>query len=189
MCLFVVLLLLCYLFFFLFFFFKQKTAYEMRISDWSSDVCSSDLKNCFQTKLGALLEIETSDQWRPSAESFFDKIRKPQILSILGKLDPELPGRYASEKKAALSSAAAKLCAGETIATPEVKVRALSWIPDAMSFRAAETPTEPEEPAIDDDGAEDQPAMEDAGDDQAVELDPGVNAGLTQPEHALADAA
>src|SRR3546814_4612969 len=31
---------LCLLFFF---FFKQKTAYEMRISDWSSDVCSSDL--------------------------------------------------------------------------------------------------------------------------------------------------
>src|SRR3546814_9303051 len=31
----------CYLF--VFFFFKQKTAYEMRISDWSSDVCSSDL--------------------------------------------------------------------------------------------------------------------------------------------------
>src|SRR3546814_6349868 len=33
-------LLLCK---FLFFFFKQKTAYELRISDWSSDVCSSDL--------------------------------------------------------------------------------------------------------------------------------------------------
>src|SRR3546814_12832235 len=31
---------MCYIFFF---FFKQKTAYEMRISDWSSDVCSSDL--------------------------------------------------------------------------------------------------------------------------------------------------
>src|SRR3546814_20114451 len=33
----------------LFFFFKQKTAYEMRISDWSSDVCSSDLvkKGCY----------------------------------------------------------------------------------------------------------------------------------------------
>src|SRR3546814_10139446 len=28
-----------------FFFFKQKTAYEMRISDWSSDVCSSDLSD------------------------------------------------------------------------------------------------------------------------------------------------
>src|SRR3546814_4390053 len=35
---------LCYMFFF----FKQKTAYEMRISDWSSDVCSSDLT--FATK-------------------------------------------------------------------------------------------------------------------------------------------
>src|SRR3546814_1104509 len=32
---------MCVLFFF---FFKQKTAYEMRISDWSSDVCSSDLE-------------------------------------------------------------------------------------------------------------------------------------------------
>src|SRR3546814_17239720 len=32
--------------FFFVFFFKQKTAYEMRISDWSSDVCSSDLGAC-----------------------------------------------------------------------------------------------------------------------------------------------
>src|SRR3546814_9299865 len=37
------LLLFFQLCFFLFFFFKQKTAYGMRISDWSSDVCSSDL--------------------------------------------------------------------------------------------------------------------------------------------------
>src|SRR3546814_7418934 len=39
---------MCVLFFLclflLFFFFKQKTAYERRISDWSSDVCSSDLR-------------------------------------------------------------------------------------------------------------------------------------------------
>src|SRR3546814_8167585 len=34
---------MCFLYFVFFFFFKQKTAYEMRISDWSSDVCSSDL--------------------------------------------------------------------------------------------------------------------------------------------------
>src|SRR3546814_7243325 len=32
-------------------FFKQKTAYEMRISDWSSDVCSSDLPHMTPTKL------------------------------------------------------------------------------------------------------------------------------------------
>src|SRR3546814_2162380 len=34
---------MCYVALMFFFFFKQKTAYEMRISDWSSDVCSSDL--------------------------------------------------------------------------------------------------------------------------------------------------
>src|SRR3546814_7965643 len=33
-------------------FFKQKTAYEMRISDWSSDVCSSDLERAFQLCAG-----------------------------------------------------------------------------------------------------------------------------------------
>src|SRR3546814_2092764 len=38
-----IMLFLLVLFFSLVFFFKQKTAYEMRISDWSSDVCSSDL--------------------------------------------------------------------------------------------------------------------------------------------------
>src|SRR3546814_4151379 len=37
--------MICWVLLFCFFFFKQKTAYEMRISDWSSDVCSSDLAN------------------------------------------------------------------------------------------------------------------------------------------------
>src|SRR3546814_16040003 len=36
---------MCWYYMFFFFFFKQKTAYEMRISDWSSDVCSSDLNS------------------------------------------------------------------------------------------------------------------------------------------------
>src|SRR3546814_5082492 len=35
-----------------FFFFKQKTAYELRISDWSSDVCSSDLRQLRQSQDG-----------------------------------------------------------------------------------------------------------------------------------------
>src|SRR3546814_9685721 len=42
------------LFILVFFFFKQNTAYEMRISDWSSDVCSSDLMRPY----------ETPGQWR-----------------------------------------------------------------------------------------------------------------------------
>src|SRR3546814_5691294 len=41
-------------FYFCFFFCKQKTAYEMRISDWSSDVCSSDL--FFQDFIGFMAE-------------------------------------------------------------------------------------------------------------------------------------
>src|SRR3546814_4931195 len=45
---------------FCFFFFKQKTAYEMRISDWSSDVCSSDLGG---------LQIFTADSQGPTPEN------------------------------------------------------------------------------------------------------------------------
>src|SRR3546814_11964370 len=46
---------------FLFFFFKQKTAYEMRISDWSSDVCSSDLllgaENIVEHQISVTVEL------------------------------------------------------------------------------------------------------------------------------------
>src|SRR3546814_3144960 len=43
--------------FFVFFFFKQKTAYEMRISDWSSDVCSSDLPPDISEVIAPNIEI------------------------------------------------------------------------------------------------------------------------------------
>src|SRR3546814_8012105 len=46
-----------------FFFFKQKTAYEMRISDWSSDVCSSDLPE--GPRAGALLRVLRGRRARP----------------------------------------------------------------------------------------------------------------------------
>src|SRR3546814_3477984 len=50
---------LCFTFVFFFFFFKQKTAYEMRISDWSSDVCSSDLSHAYNLPpLRALRDFE-----------------------------------------------------------------------------------------------------------------------------------
>src|SRR3546814_171036 len=48
---------------FIFFFFKQKTAYEMRISDWSSDVCSSDLRGGKQEPhLHRYIELQTGQQ-------------------------------------------------------------------------------------------------------------------------------
>src|SRR3546814_5207796 len=43
------------------FFFKQTTAYELRISDWSSDVCSSDLDELAHTKLGARQRIDATE--------------------------------------------------------------------------------------------------------------------------------
>src|SRR3546814_3641000 len=45
---------------FLFFFFKQKTAYELRISDWSSDVCSSDLQGRFM--FGVEMSVRGEDE-------------------------------------------------------------------------------------------------------------------------------
>src|SRR3546814_5172213 len=56
----------------MFFFFKQKTAYEMRISDWSSDVCSSDLLECRPSSgkghgSGISLGIVLIAAWMPSA--------------------------------------------------------------------------------------------------------------------------
>src|SRR3546814_9580192 len=56
----------------LFFFFKQKTAYEMRISDWSSDVCSSDLNN----------DVIELDPGAPSrAES--PRITRAQLVTVI----------------------------------------------------------------------------------------------------------
>src|SRR3546814_7817842 len=45
------------LFVLLFFFVKQKTAYEMRISDWSSDVCSSDLEKDMRDRILMLFPL------------------------------------------------------------------------------------------------------------------------------------
>src|SRR3546814_6894147 len=46
----------CCLWIVFFFFFKQKTAYEMRISDWSSDVCSSDLGHIGAVTVAVLVD-------------------------------------------------------------------------------------------------------------------------------------
>src|SRR3546814_6122728 len=58
------------LYFSLVFFFKQKTAYEMRISDWSSDVCSSDLT------LGNRVEMGEEAERRDGVD---DQRRRPAL--------------------------------------------------------------------------------------------------------------
>src|SRR3546814_8515589 len=59
-----------------FFFFKQKTAYEMRISDWSSDVCSSDLLVSPQSN-----EARTGHGPAPRPPAFGTKRRPPRAHS------------------------------------------------------------------------------------------------------------
>jgi ParB family transcriptional regulator, chromosome partitioning protein len=99
-----------------------------------ASLASGERSNRFQTQLGALIGIDTAQHWRPGAERFFDRIKKSQILGILGTIDPEMPGRYALAKKGELASAATRLCAGDTIVDPAVKERAMTWIPAQMAF-------------------------------------------------------
>jgi hypothetical protein len=39
-----------------------------------------------------------AQHWRPGAESFFDRLKKSQILGVLGEIDPAMPGRYACQE-------------------------------------------------------------------------------------------
>src|SRR3546814_7737886 len=77
-----------------FFFFKQKTAYELRISDWSSDVCSSDLSSEAATKMTAN---------RASAKLKVPKTRPKVPPSTLLVMTPRLLVR-SSPRLAAMSS-------------------------------------------------------------------------------------
>src|SRR3546814_17572661 len=66
----------------MFFFFKQKTAYEMRISDWSSDVCSSDLPLCCR-----LSGRTGCTAWPVSTDCKARKLHMPHWLTLI---DPKL---------------------------------------------------------------------------------------------------
>src|SRR3546814_6173861 len=64
-----------------FFFFKQKTAYEMRISDWSSDVCSSDLEQPAATKLErAAMQLTVETNVRAPIERVWEAYTTPDEI-------------------------------------------------------------------------------------------------------------
>src|SRR3546814_6586103 len=67
---------------YLFFFFKQKTAYEMRISDWSSDVCSSDLG----------IHRQCERQHRPDQAGCLEAIRAAAGNALAGARDRTAAG-------------------------------------------------------------------------------------------------
>src|SRR3546814_4796135 len=64
---------------FCFFFFKPKTAYEMRISDWSSDVCSSDLGKhaCGLCSEGGAMTKGRQDAGPLDSRSWLQAVRRP----------------------------------------------------------------------------------------------------------------
>src|SRR3546814_8458580 len=74
--------------FFFFFFFKHKTAYEMRISDWSSDVCSSDLNN---------LQLHDAGAYERSSKILLDAmVQNPDFMEFAfpARIAPPLLTRY-----------------------------------------------------------------------------------------------
>src|SRR3546814_2024356 len=83
--------------FLVFFFFKQKTAYEMRISDWSSDVCSSDLSDGIVTLTmevttdfleGPLLTVEFTGGGGASGEAAMRGVLKPAGFGTMENIEP-----------------------------------------------------------------------------------------------------
>src|SRR3546814_4790001 len=68
-----------------FFFFKQKTAYEMRISDWSSDVCSSDLDHSASSSF-SVIAIEPVPLQR-------GQLRQSRLMSGAANHPPAPPDR------------------------------------------------------------------------------------------------
>src|SRR3546814_10714036 len=67
----------------LIFFVKQKTAYEMHISDWSSDVCSSDLEDCMPTLIVVTREGEERVVTGEAGLSVMEVIRDNGIDEVL----------------------------------------------------------------------------------------------------------
>src|SRR3546814_9276178 len=87
----------------LFLFFKQKTAYEMRISDWSSDVCSSDLA----VILAAYEWSKQAGQPEMVIDNYEGPASQASIDGLVGQVDDALeaagyyhvPARVASSKR------------------------------------------------------------------------------------------
>src|SRR3546814_4463119 len=88
-----------------FFFFKQKTAYEMRISDWSSDVCSSDLSKGGNVSLSkespGLDEIMIGLGWdvRATDGQDFDLDASAFVLKADGKVRGDTDFCFRSEER------------------------------------------------------------------------------------------
>src|SRR3546814_13320442 len=77
----------------IFCFFKQKTAYEMRISDWSSDVCSSDLGDPFLQNIHGYLESMAAE----TGETALLAVREHAAVIYVDVVESSSPIRYSAK--------------------------------------------------------------------------------------------
>src|SRR3546814_3735928 len=90
-----------------FFFFKQKTAYEMRISVWSSDVCSSDLLAFYEAQLGACTNPWLLGAWRLL---YAQNMRYRHMYMPLARFELELGPQHADTMKVILAQIGRASC-------------------------------------------------------------------------------
>src|SRR3546814_10189181 len=105
-----------------FFFFKQKTAYEMRISDWSSDVCSSDLdwhKTLDFDIMGAVIGVEVLEPYLEKSDA-----ASVVIIASTAGLEPFLVPQGYNALKGALIVYAGQL--SQALGPKGVRVNSLS---------------------------------------------------------------
>jgi len=125
----------------------------------------------FLDHLGAKLAIDAAAWWRPTARTYFDRISRAMILSLLEEIGgPALRQRFGAAKKHDLALSAETVFAGESVLDATVKARAVAWLPDQMRF----------EPELADEPAPDEPA--DTGDEQGT-------AAAGEPPQDIAEAA
>src|SRR3546814_5528294 len=89
---------MCVLFWF--FFFKQKTAYEMRISDWSSDVCSSDLDTLLPDITDAIRQLVCNTKFLGCESDFNPAVGDDFIGQMLAINTAQLRTRLDHRKQA-----------------------------------------------------------------------------------------
>src|SRR3546814_4687571 len=102
-----------------FFFVKQKTAYEMRISDWSSDVCSSDLRMAEVTPTVTALRQRAADV----------------VEAELMRLDSRLPGLDDPQRDEVARTV--RRVVDKLLHAPTVRVKQLASAPGGDSYAAA----------------------------------------------------
>jgi ParB family chromosome partitioning protein len=122
----------------------------------------------FHDVLAGMLNLDVAAMWRPTAENYFLGIQKAGLLTLLHQLGGEnLSSRYAASKKPEIADALEKICAGNAIVEPEVKERALAWLPNTMRFGTNQLP----DPLDEDSDEELEPAIGDDGEDLADQAD------------------